>query len=142
MSISSMRHKLLLCRQQDVVLAGGDLTLGRQEVAWVWAQINEKAASTFSPHGAVMGDSRNVRTHQIMIRYRPLLNLSIMAWLYEERRISSPRWFKIIKVGQTEVSGTQYFNLDCRLVERGDDIGAPITAATGPLVGLPNGVRL
>ena len=141
MSIAARRHRLKLCKQEDVVVSGGGFELRRQEVTTVWAEVEEKKSSTFSPHGAVMADSRNQRTHCVYIRYSYLMNLSVMAWLYEERLKSSPRWFKILKVGQTEMKGTPYFKLDVRLVERADDIAEP-RRDSGPATPLPDGVAL
>jgi hypothetical protein len=90
-----------------------------------------------------MNESRSKRTHIITMRYRWDLNISLMAWLYEQRMKSSPRWFKVLKVGQTETNGNQFFRLDCRLVERDDDLSHPTTeAGTGPAVWVPEGVRL
>lgn len=139
MRIADLRHRLHLCRQEDVVLTGGTLQLNREVVLTVAAAVKEKAASTFSPTGAAMMDNRSARTHQVEFRYRPDINLSAMAWLYELRLKSPPRWFKILRVGHTENNAVPMYCVDCRLVERGDDLYVP---ATGPAVGLPAGVRL
>lgn len=143
MSIADLRHRVTLCRQEDVVLSGGEFRLARSEVMTTWARIEEKAASTFSPHGAAIKDNRDARTHVITMRYRSDLNLSVMAWLYEARMKSSPRWFKVLSITQGEDSGTQYLKANCRLVERGDDLATPKQdGAKGPVQGLPHGVLL
>lgn len=141
-TIASMRHRVILCSQQDVVTAGGDLSLNRNDVAEMWANIVAKAASTFSPQGAAMEDPRNRRTHIITVRQRSDLNISVMAWVYEARLSSPPRWFKVLRVNQTEGYGSAMFDLECRLIERGDDIAEPDHASSGPVVALPHGVAL
>lgn len=142
--IATLRHRVTLCSQKDVVTTDGVLKLNRTVVDRMWAMIDEKAASHFSPNGAVVG-KQDKRTHVILIRYRPDLNISNMAWIYEERRKSSPRWFKILRVGQSEKSGTPFSKFEVRLVERSDDIPTPIEVeetTNGPTIGLPEGVIL
>jgi head-tail adaptor len=142
MQISALRHKLILCSQRDEV-AEGEFSYKRHVVAEGWAAIEEKAASGFSPRGASMNESRSKRTHIITMRYRWDLNISLTAWLYEQRLKSSPRWFKVLKVGQVEKGGNQFFRFDCRLVERSDDAAQPTTeASAGPAVWMPEGVKL
>lgn len=141
--IGSLRHKILLCSQRDVVV-GTELKLVREGAISAWAAIEVKAASMFSPNGAAMKESRSKRTHIITIRYRSDVQISAMAWIYEERLKSPPRWFKVLNVSQTEGGGSQYFIMEVRLVERGDDISAPAEegkASKGPVIGLPDGVR-
>lgn len=143
--IAKLRHKLLLCRQRDVVITGAEIRLQREGVWSAWAAIEAKKASQFSPNGAAMNENRNTRTHIITMRYRPDLNISALAWLYEEQLKSSPRWFKVLSVSQTEVKGSRFFKFDGRLVERGDDLAQPRAEddkAKGPVSGLPSGVRL
>lgn len=143
--IAKLRHRVLLCSQRDVIVDGTEMRLNREGVAKFWAAIEAKKASTFTPHGAAAKDSRAQRTHVITTRYRPDLNISMMAWLYEERCQSSPRWFKILAVNQTEMKGTEYFMFNCRLVERSDELTPPTDGGEGrkgPVAGLPPGVRL
>jgi len=116
-----------------------EFRLARKEAANFWAEIVPVRSSAFSPNGAAMNEARSTLTHRIKIRYQSDLNVSIMAWIYEARIKSSARWFKILKVTQTEDKTFEYLIFDCRLVERGDDIIAP---SNGPAIGLPSGVRL
>lgn len=142
--IAKLRHRMKLCSQRDVVTENNDMRLNRAEVSSIWCSVEEKAASHFSVKGATVGN-RNERTHIICARYNSDLNVSNMAWLYEERRKSSPRWFKILKVGQTEMKGSVFFKFEVRLVERADDIPEPVSeqgATNSPIVGLPEGVNL
>lgn len=146
MHIAKLQHRLVLCSQRDKV-ADGSFTYERHKVAKMWAAVEAKAASGFSTNGASMNESRAKRTHVIYARYRHDLNISLMAWLYEERLKSSPRWFKILKVNQTEQAGNAFFKFDCRLVERGDDLAEPKSdeakpAMPGAAWGLPEGFTL
>jgi head-tail adaptor len=141
MSIASLRHRLILCRQEDVVTENGEFKLNRSSVVAIWASIKEKFPSNITNQGASTED-RNLRSHVIMSRYAPHINLSSMAWLYEARLKSSPRWFKILRVGQTETAGTLYFKVDARLTERGDHVVNPDTQANSPVVNLPAGMKL
>ena len=120
-------------------MSPSEFRLARKEAASFWAEVLPVRASAFSPNGAAMNEARSILTHRIKIRYQYNLNVSVMAWIYEARLKSSARWFKILKITQTENKDFEYLIFDCRLVERGDDIVAP---SNGPAVGLPTGVRL
>jgi head-tail adaptor len=146
-SIASLRHRITLCRQNDVVLSATDMCLVRKDVGQMWACIEPKRASTFSTTGAVIKESRDDRSHVITVRYQPELNVSAMAWIYEARLKSSPRWFKVLSVNQTEHSGSQYFAFDCRITDRGDNLAPPVDDAKAQCglsqpMGLPVGVKL
>lgn len=142
--IAKFRHRLALCSQQDVVTENGTLLLARETVRHVRAMIDPKKASTFSAQGATHKESRDARTHVIKTRYHTDLNVSTYAWLHEARLKSSPRWFKILSVVETEDGGQRLFVFDCRLVERADDIPEPDQQPdkSGPVVDMPEGVTL
>jgi len=143
--IASLRHRVHLCTQSDVV-EDGDLRLNREGVLTMRASIERWASTEFSPAGAAMRNARNRRSHVIRTRYHPDLNVSALAWIYEERLNSAPRWFKIVNVSQTENKGRPLFMFDVRVHERGDNLvqpavedqDNPLSAATG----LPDGVSL
>lgn len=137
--IAALRHKVVLCRQEDVVTAAEGFQLTRKEAATFWAAIRPMNPSTFGQSGSAIMPNRNVLTHRISVRYRPELNISLLAWIYEARRKSSPRWFKVMSVLQTEDKGCVFAVFSCRLDERGDDIAEP---SNGPAMSLPMGVRL
>lgn len=137
MELAHLRHRLVLCRQDDVISSETGFQLRREEVKTVLASITEKSGSPFTKAG--FAHSGNERTHIIMIRYRSSINLSEMAWLYEKRVKSSPRWFKILSVGQTEDCSTEYWNINAKLVERSDEAIKP---ANPVVISLPNGVKL
>ena len=139
-NIAKMRHRVHLCSQKDVV-EDGTLKLNRKGVLSMWAAIEAKSGSTFSTTGAAFGDSQNRRTHVIMTRYHRDLDITVMAWVYEERRKSAARWFKIIRWYEKD----EYFVFDCRLVEQGGSAIVEPTHTdeqrTGPAKGLPEGVK-
>lgn len=146
MNISKLRHRVLLCRQQDVITAAGGMQVKREGVWSAWSAIEAKKSSMFSPHGASMKDSRNQRTHIVTMRHRPDINVSALAWLYEDRLQSSPRWFKVLAVNETEHKGSRYYMFDVRVTDRGDELAQPATDEDirrhGPATGLPPGVKL
>lgn len=126
-NLSLRRHRVYLCTQNDVVVNDGELQLVRESIKGMWAEIinrpDEGVNST--PEGMTYGDSKITHTHRIRTRYDYRYNISNLAWIYEMRRKSSPRWFKIISVDQTEQSGTQYFMFYVRLTERSDQAAMP-----------------
>jgi head-tail adaptor len=143
MHIAKLQHRVILCSQCDVVKSNGDLILNRGEVAEMWAMIEQKSGSGFSRQGAAMNESRAQQTHVTTVRYRWDLNVSLMAWIYEKRLKSPPRWFKVLKTGQTEHAGNAFQTFSCRLVERSDDAAEPTTEAeAGPVMHMPHGVKL
>lgn len=138
--IAKLRHKINLCSQKDVVV-GSEIKLIREDILATWAMIEVKKGSMFV-NGAAVRDNRNARTHCIYIRYRSDLEITGYAWIYEERHLSPPRWFKILTVQETESGGSPLYEFDCRIVERGDDLAEPVEEGSGPAVGLPHGVNL
>lgn len=143
MHIAKLQHRVILCSQRDVIKPNGDLTLNRGEVAEMWANIEQKQGSSFNRQGAAMNDARSRQTHVITVRYRWDLNISVMAWIYEKRLKSPPRWFKVLKTGQTEHAGNAFQTFSCRLVERSDDAVEPTPEAIeGPAMHMPHGVKL
>lgn len=143
-SIAQLRHRVHLCSQKDVVV-DNTLKLNREGVLSMWAMIEAKAASAFAPTGAVVNEERNKRTHIIWTRYHRDIDVSIMAWIYEARLKSAPRWFKVLKVTSTEEGGSEYFKFECRLVESTADIVEPVPEkanTNAPVLGLPPGVKL
>lgn len=141
MAIAKLRHRLLLCSQADIV-TDGDWHVKREGVLNMWAAIEVKAASRWTPNGAAI-DKRNSRTHIITTRRHPELNVSVLAWLYEERLKSAPRWFKILSVNETEQKGTQYLMFNVRLTERDDRVATPEAEEPDHQMSpLPDGVAL
>lgn len=139
--IGKFRHRLILCSQQDEITPETGMTLNREAVQTVRAKIEAKKASTFSANGATFNESQNTRSHIIYTRFLSDLDISTYAWLYEHRAKSSDRWFKILSVNETEMSGQRFYKFDCRLHEKGDSL-VPPTTEHGPAVAMPDGVVL
>ena len=147
--IGQMRHRLALCRADDIVIDGATIVLKRAEVLKVWASISEKHGSLWSREGYAVKESRDAQSHDVCIRYRKDFEIASAAWLYEERRDNPARWWKVLKVGEKqEIGVSQWFwTLGCRLVEKSDFALAPVddkTQKPNPLAAmpLPKGVSL
>lgn len=143
MNIAQLRHRVHLCSQHDVVI-DGTLKLNREGVLSMWASIEAKASNAFSPNGAAFREKKDQRTHVIVTRYHRDLDISIMAWIYEARLKSAPRWFRVIRSDVTEGKGSQFFKFDCVLIESKADIPEP--SAERPVdkiaMPLPEGIKL
>lgn len=122
-TISDLKHRLVVCSMDDVIMsATGTYQLARKGIYTGWADITPKTPSTFAVNGFTVKESRDKPTHEITMRFRPDVEISSAAWLYEERRISAPRWFKITQV----IEKDPWFCFYCRLVERSDDATPPV----------------
>lgn len=115
-TIADLKHKMFVCSAKDIVLDGETIVLERSAVYSGWAAVESKRASTFVPQGVSVSEPRETTTHVIAMRYRSDIQVSSSAWLYEERRKSAPRLFKITRV----VEDCDFFYFHCRLTERGD----------------------
>ena len=125
---------------EDVIDENGVIRLTRRAVLPMWASIEPKLGSTFSPAGFAIMEPKDVQSHLIVIRSYRDFSLSSAAWVYEEREQSVPRWFKILKV--KDINDERFTQLSCRLVEKNDIISKPLEPdllATEPL---PHGVTL
>jgi head-tail adaptor len=140
-SVAALRHRISLCTMQDVVVDGDEMRLTRKEVFGAWAAIEAKRGSMFAQGGVVIQESLDVQSHLITIRYRYDYAISSAAWVYEERRKSEPRWYKVLSVKDTT---SEWWVLSCRLVEKSDFVSQPQPdAPANPfLVGKPQGVKL
>ncbi|MGL5736574.1 MAG: phage head completion protein [Beijerinckiaceae bacterium] len=143
--IADFKHRIVMCSSQDVVSADGEMTLNKVSAWEAWAHVEEMRGSYFSREGYAIKEGRESPSHKICIRYRQDKEISSAAWIYEERRKSSPRWFKILEVRDVGELG-RHWALDCRLVQRSDMVVKPAPVAepvtvTGA-VPLPDGVRL
>ena len=118
--MAARNSRVQFCSGNDIVTESQNLILSRGVVLESWAAIEAKKSSSFSRNGSSL-DKESIRTHCITITTRRNIDFTNAAWIYQERKQSSPRWFKII--GQTECGDQTEF--DCRLVERGDHITKP-----------------
>lgn len=126
MNIGSLNRKVLLCSASDVK-EGGTLLLIREGVRGVFCNIAPSSSS-----GVLWAASgRNVEdqpTHKITMRAMPDLEITRTAWLYEDRRISAPLWYKVLQVQETE--NGQWWIFRARLDSRSDKV-SPIQKGSG-----------
>lgn len=125
-SIAQFKHRVAVCSMRDVVTEDGQMSLSRKDVYHCWAAIFPKAQSMFSGDGDAIRQSRETRTHKIVIRFRRDIDFTQAAWFYEERLQSGARWFKLLKMVEQGEDGA-YLEADCRLVERGTSLSVPVT---------------
>lgn len=137
LKIADLRHTVHLCTQRDLV-EDGTLCLERHDVKKVRAAIREKQKYDKTAGGFI--NDGEVQTHEIVFRYDPDLVLTNYVWVYEGRRKSQPRWFKVIRQGMTEGAGARYRCLYCKLYEEADDAEPPSSLQV--VRELPEGVRL
>lgn len=145
--ISDLRYFLIVCSMKDVAI-DGEIALIREETGIQgFASIEQTRSGFFSPKGQSIQQERNQRTHKIVMRYRSDINISSAAWLYEKRGLSSPRWFKVIKIAEFQDGNRSHFQqLDCREVSRGDELTTPVAEGTVDAAiaakELPEGVKI
>lgn len=122
--ISRMKHRVILCSMHDVVVKDGEMSLIRQGIREVWANIDERRETLQGVSGyTIFGVNEQNRMSQLITtRYMSDLNVQSTAWIYEHRRKSMPRWFKVLAV--TEHRLVCIFNT--HLVERSDMVTPPV----------------
>lgn len=134
-------HRITLCSADDVAFENKEMRITRKGMYSTWAQIDVKKPSYFASSGApAVAENRDVYTHCITIHYRPDVEITAAAWIYEERLKSPPRWFKVVDVEEV-FEQSQYWDLNCRLVQKGDDIVRPAESSSFIVVPLPEGVK-
>lgn len=140
--IGEFRHRVAVCSMKDVVETDGNMSLSRKDVYHSWARIVVSVGSNFGKDGQSVGQSRDVRTHKIMIRFRRDIDFTQAVWFYEERMQSAGRWYKVIAwadYGET----AEYLEADVRLVERGAVLSPPAEPeGICTVVAMPEGVNL
>ena len=116
--ISDLRNRISLCTMRDVVEDGGVMTLARDNIATVWARVYAQPhlPSFISPYGYAVQESSDRPTHLITVRYKIDLDISSAAWVYEVRRKSPPRWYKILGFAERE----DFITMHAHLVESSD----------------------
>jgi head-tail adaptor len=121
--IKDFRHRVILCSARENVTEGR-LLLERSGVYEAWAAIKQVKDWQRSREGAPFQLAEPTATHKICMRYNHTVALSVGAWLFEERQLSAPRWFKIIGVDTYENRG-MFWKLMCRIAEESDDASHP-----------------
>ena len=134
--IADLAHRVALCTMHDVVDSNGTMTLARKDMAQLWAAIDPalNLSSFIAPSGYAIVNPVTQATHRVMIRAQSGLEITTAAWVYEYRRKSSPRWYKIL--GFTE--SDSWILLPTHLVERSMQASPPL----GDLQPLPSRVSL
>ena len=140
-TISDLRHRVVLCSMKDGVEKNGSMELTRKEVVETWARI--RPFVTFGAKGAFISqagyhilDPNLHQSHWIAIRVQHRVDITAMAWVYEERRKAMPRWFKVL--GAIETEDNRWVEIAVHLYERSDSAQPP----RGDLSPVPNSVRL
>lgn len=136
--LNELKHRVALCRADDVVVDGGTMEIRREAIRWTWAAIEHQThmASYLSQAGFAIKENAQRPTHRIRVRYGHELDYSATAWVYEERLKSPPRWYKFLGF----VEEGCFVMLECHLVERNDD--AKPMVEPGPLDPAPQAVKL
>ena len=116
--ISDLRNKISLCTMRDVVEEGGVMTLARDNIATVWAQVYPQPhlPSFVSRYGYAVQEPAARATHLITVRYQIDLDISTAAWIYEARLKSPPRWYKVLGFYEKE----NFITMHAHLVERSE----------------------
>lgn len=148
-AIGQLRHRVVLCTSDDVIISGSTIAIARREAARVYASIETKRGQQWTRDGLPAKDGREQSSHSITIRHRRGVKISAFAWVYHERKDEPPRWYKVIDRKETDPGGQYdwFVTLSCRLVEEADDLVTPAPAGTDQSVasivsGLPEGVTL
>jgi head-tail adaptor len=116
-SASDLAHRVIVCGEQTAVI-DGDLVTGRNAGFVTMAAMRPVRVSNFAPNGQSFEDPRELASHVITIRYRSNVDITAQAWVFEKRRKSGARWFKVL--GRMIIDeGEQLWELRCREVEHG-----------------------
>jgi hypothetical protein len=121
--IHEMRRRVALCTQHDVVTDSKTMTLHRAAVVWGWARIKSHYGLPFTIglSGYTVMDPQAKPTHAITVRNGLVDNVTDKAYIYEEFRKSSPRWYKILAISEPE----GFLVFTCRLLEISDMVTPP-----------------
>lgn len=139
--ISDLSHRVALCTMHDVVSERGNMLLIRKPVRYIWAQIDAalNLPSFITAAGYAYLESKNAwGTHRVIIRAQSHVEAGAMAWVYEEKRKTSPRWYKVL--GFTESDNWTIFIT--HLVERSEQAVAPAGADESLLVADQSSIAL
>lgn len=118
---SDLSHRVALCTMHDVVAKDGKMTFLRVPVQFIWAQVDAalNLPVFMTAGGYSYKESQDAwYSHRVIIRSQSHIEASCMAWVYEEKRKTSPRWYKLL--GFTE--SDNYTLLITHLVERAEDM--------------------
>lgn len=118
---SDLSHRVALCTMHDVVTEDGKMVFVRTPVQFIWAQVDAalNLPIYMTGKGYSFRESQDAwYSHRVIIRSQSHIEASCMAWVYEEKRRTSPRWYKLL--GFTE--SDNWTLLITHLVERAEDM--------------------
>lgn len=138
--IARMKHRVVLCSMDDVVTKDGEMILSREGIREVWASIDDRRDTLQDVSGFTLDKNKERQSQLITTRYMYDLNIQSTAWIFERRRKSAPRWFKVLGA----IEHRLVFIFSTRLVERSDIVTPPTTKEQKMLLGVqqPDSVKL
>jgi head-tail adaptor len=130
-TIADLRHRIVLCTMHDVMAHGGTMELTRTAAAKCWAGIRpfRSRAVFMSPVGFAIMDPGLHQDHVVTIRKQVDVDVTSAAWIYEERRKSPPRWYKVLGWAERGNWG----ELSCHLHEKSDSAQPPVSDLLQPV---------
>jgi hypothetical protein len=119
-----LKHRIELCSMREEVVNGATMELKRYPIVRCWAMIEHQYynPSFISPIGYAILESRERTTHIITVRNGLAIEVSSSAWVYEERRKSPPRWYKIL--GYSEEGN--WLSMHTHLIQKSDEAVTPV----------------
>ena len=96
--VADLSSRVAVCSMKDVVEQNGQMELRRKEIATLWACVrpNTVSMSFISPYGYAALEAADRRTHTVIIRRKTYLDITSAAWVYEQKRITPPLWYKVL----------------------------------------------
>ena len=99
------------------------MALSRREVAQFWTRIENYRNHTdfIPPGGYVILDPHQHQSHVVTILAQLGLDITSAAWVFEARRKSPPRWFKILGFAERG----NWIELSVHLVDKSEQAQPP-----------------
>ena len=129
MSIGRLRSRIKLCSMRDVVEQNGTMKLTREEALECWAAIEayRNYANFVGMGGYVVLDPHVHKSHIVTIRRQTNVDITSAAWVYEARRTSPPRWYKVLGFSNSDCN--RWIVISVHLHEVSDNASPPTKAA-------------
>lgn len=125
MRTADFKHRCALCSAHDVNVDEIKVLLVRQKVIEFWGRIDPVRGS-FMMSGHAERESRDNHSCLIWMRWAPSVDISGYAWVFEERKRSGCRWYKVLSVRE-ENDASRFWRIEARLEERSGDAVRPVT---------------
>lgn len=127
-----------MCSQKNIVVNSSTMELRREGVVWTWARVRSHYGlpSFIGQMGYAVMDPVTKATHAITVRAGISVEITDMAYIYEEFRKSQPRWYKVLGWSETD----DYITMPVRMVEKSDQALPPLDSNS--LVAKPSPVTL